>query len=330
MTFQQQLLQRVAALPGVEAAGMTSDLPWTGYDENAGFTIEGKTFPPNKGPGGRYHFVSDDYFRAVGVPLLTGRFLNADDKRDKRPVVLINRSLADRYWAHESAIGQRITFNSEPKEKDWLTVIGIVGDVKDAPNSTAAVPAFYFPLLQHTFGDVILAVRTRASQSEMARVLHTEVAVLDKNLALASIRTLETIADTAVAPQRLTLMLFATFALTALVLAAIGIYGVLSYLIAQRTREIGIRMAVGAVSRDVIWLAIKQGMKPTLVGVAVGLACAFALTRLMSSLLFGVGATDLATFSLSALLLTLVAFLASWLPGRRAARVDPVIALRAE
>jgi predicted permease len=330
MTFQQQLLQRVAASPGVEAVGMTSDLPWTGYDENAGFTIEGKSSPPNEGAGGRYHFVSDDYFRAVGVPLLAGRFLTPDDKKDKRPVVLINRSLAERYWAQESAIGRRFTFSSEPKEQDWLTIVGVVGDVKDAPNSTAAVPAFYLPLSQRTFGDVILAVRTRASQSEAASALRTEVAMLDKNLALASIRTLETIADIAVSPQRLTLMLFAAFAFTALVMAAIGIYGVLSYLIEQRTREIGIRMAVGAVSRDVIWLAIKQGMKPTLIGIAVGLACAFALTRLMSSLLFGVGATDLATFSLSAVLLTLVAFLASWLPGRRAARVDPVIALRAE
>jgi predicted permease len=311
-------------------AGMTSDLPWTGYDENAGFTIEGKTFPPNEGPGGRYHFVSADYFRAVGVPLLAGRFFNSGDKLGGRRVVLINRSLARRYWPGENAVGRRFTFASEPKEQDWLTVVGVVGDVKDTPISAAAVPAFYWDLTQGPRSDVILALRASSSPSEMARAIREEVRKLDKGLALSEMVALETIAAKAAAGQRFTLCLFACFALTALALAAIGIYGVLSYLTAQRTREIGVRLALGALRRDVVWMTLRQGMQPSLVGVALGLAIAFVLTRSLSSLLYEVGPIDPVTFAVSALVLAAVALAACWFPARRAAKVDAMAALRSE
>jgi predicted permease len=328
--FQQQLLERLVTRPGVQAAGLTSDLPWTGYDENASFDIEGKTFPPNEGPGGRYHFVSPDYFRAVGVPLTAGRFFNTDDRMGKRSVILINRSLAERYLPGENAVGGRLTFSSQPKEQDWWTIVGVVGDVKDFPNSPAAVPAFYWPLAQVPVRQVTLAVRTSAEPSGMVAAVRDEIHEMDKDVPLADVKTLETVAARALAGRRFTLWLTGCFAATALALAAIGIYGVLSYLVAQRTREIGVRMALGAQTHDVIALTLKQGMRPTLIGVGLGLVGAFALTRLMSSLLFGVSATDPKTFVASALLLIVVALLPCWLPARRAARVDPMVALRYE
>jgi predicted permease len=328
--FQRQLLERLADVPGVESAGLTSDLPWTGYDENTSFNIEGKTFPPNEGAGGRYHFVSSDYFRTVGVPLRAGRFFNADDRMGKNPVALVNRSLAERFWPGESAVGKRMTTSSAPKEEDWWTVVGVVGDVKDYPDSPGVAPAFYLPLAQSPARQVTLAVRATTEPSGMIAAVRGEIRNLDRNVPLADVKTLETVAARAVAGRRFTFWLVGCFAATALALAAIGIYGVLSYLVAQRTREIGVRMALGAQPRDVIRLTLKQGMRPTLIGVALGLSGAFALTRLMSSLLFGVSATDSETFITSPILLVLVALLPCCLVAHRATKVDPMVALRSE
>ncbi len=328
--FQQQLLERLAGLPGLHAAGLTSDLPWTGYDENAAFTVEGKTFPLNQGPSGRYHYVSADYFRTIGVPLIAGRFFSAEDRPGTPDVVLINRSMAERYWPGESAVGKRFTFASQPKEKDWNTVAGVVGDVKDFPYSPAAEPAFYFPMSQGSPPEMILAVRADADPLQLVEAVRGEVRALDKDLPLAEVKTLETIAATAVAGQRFTLWLVGLFALTALVLSAIGLYSVLSYLAAQRTHEIGIRMALGAKRRDVLRLLIGQGMSLALLGVTLGLVASFGLTRLLKNLLFNVSATDPLTFAAIALLLTTVALLACYIPARRATKVDPLVALRYE
>ena len=328
--FEQRLLERVATLPGVQSAGLTSDLPWTGYDENAGFDIEGKTFPSGDGPGGRYHFVSADYFRTVGVPLVAGRFFNSSDRQDSPKVLLINRSLAERYWPGESPVGQRITFTSNPKEKDWRIIVGVVGDVKDSPDSSTTVPAFYFSTAQSPIRQTMLAVRTTAAPAATIASVREELHHLDGNVPIAEVKPLEVISEAAVAGRRFTFWLVGCFAATALTLAAIGIYGVLSYLVAQRTREIGVRMALGAQASDIIRLTLKQGMRPTIIGVVLGLAGAFALTQLMSSLLFDVSATDPGTFIASTLLLILVALLPCWLPARRASKIDPMEALRTE
>ncbi|MBS1813070.1 MAG: ABC transporter permease [Acidobacteria bacterium] len=331
--FHQQLLNRIAALPSVQSVGLTSDLPWTGYDENAGFNIEGKTFPPNQGPGGRYHYASDEYFRTIGVPLIAGRFFSAEDRPETPAVVLINQRMAEQYWAGESAVGKRFTFSSNPKEKDWYTIVGVVGDVKDFPHSTTAVPAFYWATSQKPpvgARDVILAIRTQGDPLQLVEAVRNEVRLLDKDLPLADVKTLETLASAAVASQRFTLWLVGGFAVLALTLATIGIYSVLSYLVAQRTHEIGIRMALGARRLDVQRLVIGQGMKLATVGVSLGLLASFGLTRLMQKLLFGVSASDPLTFSVIALLLLGVALLACFIPARRATKVDPMIALRCE
>jgi putative ABC transport system permease protein len=330
LTFQQQLLERLAALPGVQSLGVTSDLPWTGYDENVGFAIEGKTFPPNDDPSARYHFVSSDYFRTIGVPLIAGRFFNNDDRKGTRPVVLINRAMAERYWLGESAVGKRFTFSSQPEEKDWFSIVGIVGDVKDYPHSPAVEPSIYWPTAQQTQRQFILAVRSNADPVRLAESLRNEVRALDKDLPLADVKTLEAIAATAVAGRRFTLWMVGFFALTATGLAAVGIYSVLSYMIAQRTNEIGIRMALGAQFGDVLKLIIRQGMTLVLAGLALGLASAFALTRLIRGLLFEVSATDPTAFALATALLALVALLACYVPARRATKVDPLIALRCD
>ncbi len=295
-----------------------------------GFAIEGKTSPDNDGPGARYHFVTPDYFKTIGVPLVSGRALTRADRDGASPVILVNKKLAETYFPGEEAAGKRITFSGKPTEKDWLTIAGVVGNVKDFPNSIDSVPAFYWPMAQQPPRDMILAVRTAGDPKRMIEVVRSEVASLDRDLPVADVTTLDEVSSSAVAGQRFTLVLVGFFAFSALALSAVGIYGVLSYLVAQRTQEIGVRMALGAQLNDVLKLVIRQGMTLALGGVAVGLAASFALTRLMEGLLFEVSPFDPLTLGLVAMVLVVVAFVACWLPARRATKVDPIVTLRYE
>jgi putative ABC transport system permease protein len=331
ISFLHRLVERLSTLPGVRSAGVTSDLPWTGYQNMGVFKVEGKSLPPDQEPQAQYHYISADYMRTIGVPLLSGRWFDARDRRDSQPVILINQAMARKYWLGEDAVGKRVgmTFVGAPQQV-WYQVVGVIGDVKDYPNSAGAEPAYFHPITQEPYPEMSLAIRTDKDPMSLVEAVRREVRALDREMPISEVKTLETVAAAAVAGRRFMLLLVSSFALTALALAAIGIYGVTSYLVAHRTHEIGIRIALGANSFDVLKLALRQGMALALAGVGAGLTLALAATRLMANLLYGVDATDPATFAAVPMFLIGVAFVACWIPARRATKVDPMTALRSE
>ncbi|HTF37921.1 MAG TPA: ABC transporter permease, partial [Blastocatellia bacterium] len=324
-SFYRELIGRLAALPGVQGAAATSDLPWTGYDENTSFGIEGRQYSDDEYPSAQYHFATPDYFRTVGIPLLEGRFFSEADDADAPRVIVINKSMADRYWPDADAVGKRVRLWGETR-----MIAGIVGDLKASPGELRAKPGFFFPVNQQAQRDLVLVVRTERDPISLLASVRSEIAALDKELPLSDVRTLEQIASAAVARTRFTMLLLSVFAGVALLLAAVGIYGVVSYSVTQRTHEIGIRVALGAQRRDVIGLIARQGMTLVVAGMGAGLAAALVLTRVMSSLLFGVSAADPITFAGIAVLLMGVALGACFVPARRAMKMDPMVALRHE
>lgn len=327
----ERLLTALARLRGVQSAGLGTDLPWTGYDENTGgFTVEGRPAEFNDKTTARYHAASPEYFRAMGIPLLRGRFFSEHDVKESLPVIVVNESMATRYWPGEDAVGKRITFNDKPQEKDWLTIAGVVGDVKDRPESSAAQPAFWWALSQVPFRDVSVAVRSNAPAGMLTDQLRTAVRQVDAGLAIADLRFMNQVADASVSSQRFALMLVGLFAVLALVLATIGIYGVISYSVNQRMHEFGMRMALGAGRWDLMRMVLRQGLRLSIAGVAAGLLVAGALTRLLASLLYGVGGRDPVTFVGVGLLAVGTTAFACYLPARRAAGADPMRSLRAE
>jgi predicted permease len=333
LRFYHTLLTELASIPGVRAAGAGTDLPWTGYDENAGgFQIEGKKPPPHQDLHARYHTASADYFRALGIPLIRGRFFTEHDNKDAPLALIVNESMARRYWPRENALGSRITFEDNPKEKDWMTIIGIVGDVKDTPASSGAEPAFWWPLLQEPWGfsDMSIVVRGDAGPTLLASQIRAAVSSLDPSLAVADVRLMDQIADNSYSTSRFAFFLVGLFAILASTLAAIGTYGVISYSVNQRSHEFGIRMALGAKSRDVVVTVLREGMQLTIAGVIAGVVCGLALGRLLGSLLYGVGVSDPLTFLVACLLVVAASALACYLPARRATRNDPMNALRAD
>ena len=328
--FYDQLTTRLAALPGVKYAGVGTDLPWTGYDENdGGFLIKGETPPPGQDFHARYHSASPDYFRALGIPLLRGRFFTDGDNHDAPQVLIVNETMA-RCWRHGDALGGRVSFTDTPKEKDWFTVVGIVGDVKDKPESAGAEPAFWWPMLEVPFNQVSVAVRTDSNAAQAANELRREVHRLNPALAVADLRLMDQIADAGVATARFAFFLVGLFAALAIILAAIGIYGVISYSVNLRTHEFGLRVALGAEQWDVLRLIISQGIKLTLAGAALGVLSALAFSGVMRHLIYGVSAADPLTFAAVFLLVVVVALGACYVPARRATAADPMRALRAE
>jgi predicted permease len=329
--FFDGLVTNLNGLPDVESAGAGSDLPWTGYDENSGFTIEGKKPPAGEEFHARYHMATPGYFSALGIPLVAGRFFTEADTKDTQQVVLINHAMANKYWPNENVIGKRMTFEDEPKEKDWLTIVGVVGDVKDQPNSPAAQPAFWWPELQSGWtSDMSVAIRARGTPSLLADALRNEVHRIDPALAVADLKLMDTIVNSSVSTPRFAFALVGLFAGLAIVLAGIGTYGVISYSVSQRTPELGIRMALGAVRSDVMSLILSHAARLAVLGTALGVVAAFALSRLLKSLIFDVSPADPATFALVAGIVILVAMLAGYVPALRATATDPMNALRAE
>jgi putative ABC transport system permease protein len=328
--FFQQALSRIAALPGVAAAGVVDPMPLGGSMAMNGFSIEGRPAPSaGERPATNSRIISADYLKALGIPLLRGRALSERDHAAAPQVMLINESFARHYFPNENPLGQRIRLTIAPKFV--AEIVGVVGDVKHRGLDREAGPEAYVSYLQVPTPIMSLVVRGASGDPlRLAASVRQAVEQVDKDQPLADVKPMAAWLDESVARQSFNLLLFAVFAAVALLLAAIGIYGVISYSVAERTHEIGIRVALGAGRKDVLRLVVGQGLRLTLAGIFGGLAGAFALTRWMTELLFGVTPTDPLTYFGVVALLVLVALLACWIPARRATQVDPMIALRCE
>jgi putative ABC transport system permease protein len=325
--FFEQLQQRVAALPGVEAVGLVTELPLANQSANFKFKIEGRPeSAPGQNPDADIRNVNHDYFRAMRIPLLRGRHFTEADVRDGAKVLLISDELAQLYFAGEDPLGQRLL--TGPLSRESFEIIGVVGDVRHRGLASELRQTIYFPSLR--LGYANLVIRTANDPVSLAAAVRREVAAIDPNQPVADIKTMDRWVSESVAQPRFRTLLLGMFSGAALLLAMVGIYGVMSYAVSRRIHELGLRMALGARAGDVLRLVIRQGMKLAGAGVAIGLAGAFALTRLIKDLLFGVQATDPLTFATIALLLTGVAMLACYLPARRATKIDPMVALRHE
>ncbi len=329
VAFYTQLIEKVAALPGVQAAGAAMVTPLSGNDFVLGFRIEGRPpYPAGSEPDTNYYSVTPGYFKAMGIPLLRGRLFTERDTKDAPRVIIINETMAKRFFPGEDPIGKRLHVTMGPVL--YREIVGIVGDVKHYSLDQEAKAQTYEPYAQQPFSGMTLVARTSGDPAGLSSAIRGEVLKIDKELPISNVKTLEQYLSTSIAQQRFSVLLLGIFAAVAMALACVGIYGVLSYSVTQRRREIGVRMALGAARRDVLRLVVGHAMLLTLIGVAIGLGAAFALTRVMSTLLFGVSATDPMTFGLIALLLIAVALLAALVPARRATKVDPMVALRCE
>jgi putative ABC transport system permease protein len=319
-------------LPGVKMAGASTDLPLEG-GWNHVFTPEDYPAARVAGLNIAYHsIILGNYLQTMGIPLLRGRYFTEQDKLGSIPVLIISDSLAKRYWPAQDPIGKRMKWELAVSTDPWLTIVGVVSDVKQGALDTATIPHTYEPYAQHDGAPSSLnvAIRAAGDPASLTSALRAAVWGLDRQLAVAQVRTMDRIIGESTAPRRFNLFLLAVFAALAVVLAAIGIYGAISYSVAQRTHEIGIRMALGAMGDHVMRMVLGQGLTLALIGIGLGLAGALVLTRSLSTLLYGVGATDPLTFVAVSLLLTGVSLLASYVPARRATKVDPIVALRFE
>ena len=325
--FQTQLLERLSTTPGVVAVGSISNLPLTGGGPDGTFLISNN--PARKG-NADYRQASGGYFAAMKIPLLRGRTFDATDQPNSPNAAVISQSLAQKYWPNEDPIGQTVQFGNMDGDLRLLHIVGVVGDVRDYGVDEAPVQTIYANALQRLpSSSWTVVVRAQAEPATLVPVMREAVRSLDPQLPL-KFQTLDEVFSSSLDQRRFSLVLFAVFGTTALLLAALGIYGVTSYTVAQRTQEIGVRIALGAQMRDVLSLMLKKAMWQVLVGALIGLAGAYALTRLMANLLFGVTPTDLATFVAVPMILLLVALVACLIPARRAAKVDPLVALRYE
>jgi putative ABC transport system permease protein len=327
--FYQQLTEKLDLLPGVDGAGAISALPLSGNEFTWTFFIEGQ---PSNDPVGRvdYRVVTPDFFRAVGVPLKLGRSFTERDAKQSTPVGIINEAMARRYWPHEEPIGKRFRVQAPISISPWTTIVGVVGDVKHAGLDQEPAPTIYRPHQQWPGTDMTMVMRTQSAPLTLANSARNQVHEMDKDLPISNVREYTYLISKSVAERRFSLLLLSSFASIALLLALFGIYGVLSYSVSLRTQELAIRRALGARTRDVMAMVVKQGMSLVLAGIVIGLTTAFGATRLMTSMLYEIKPLDLTTFVTVSLLVSCIAVLACYLPARRAARVDPMVALRSE
>jgi len=329
-TFYAELVRKVETLPGVESAAAVNYLPLGGSNSSDAFLVEGL---PEPAPGqefiGRYRVCTPQFFATLGIPVLHGRSFTEQDKAGAPPVIIVNQTLATRFWPNTQAIGKRMRFYGPLEKNPWMQVVGVVQDVKHELN-LPVTPDYYLPLAQDSWSTMRLVARTSVEPMALAGPIRDQVWSIDKDQPVYDVRTMQQVRALSVSLYSFSSIMLGVFALLALVLAAVGIYGVMAYSVTQRTHEIGIRMALGAGASDVLRLVVKNGMTLALVGVIAGLGGAWALTRFMRTLLVGVSTTDAFTLSVVSLGLLLIALLACYIPARRATKVDPLVALRCE
>ena len=327
--FYAEVLLRVSALPGVQTAAFTNVLPLSGSNTDNSFHIEGRNEMQTKVfPDEEIRSITPDYFRVLQTPLLRGRFFTEADNADGPGVVIINQAMAKKYWPGEDAVGKRINFgDSDPQKIKWFMVVGVVGDIHHQGLDVDPKPEFYLPHPQRAYRGMILAVRSGQDSRALISTLRKEIQSIDPDQPLANVRTLETVAGESIAPRRMSVALLGVFASIALLLAGVGIYGVISYLVVQRTHEIGVRMALGAQRQDVLRMVVGHALKLVGIGAVIGLVLALLSTRALATLLYSVSGFDLTTFLFVTITLAGVALLASYVPALRATRADPMIAL---
>jgi predicted permease len=329
----EQSLERVRAIPGVRAASVTSQLPVTGRGVGAWLNIVDRPTAPNATPPAEaYRVVAPDYFSTAGIRLVRGRFPTLDDRVDHAPAVVVNEALARKYWPNEDPIGKQIMLGAPGNYLNPPSpIVGIVGDTPDAGLDSPPIPVVFLPMrVAPWWSFFTYVIRTSGPPEAVMPVVRRELRAAFPTVAIRNVQTMESVLHDSVAPARLSMRLIGAFAIVALITAALGVFGVLSFVVAQRTRELGIRMALGAAPGDVRRMVIGYGGRLAAAGLVIGLLGSLALTRLISKLLFGVAPTDPLTFASVSVILLGIGVLASWLPARRATRIDPIAALRSD
>jgi putative ABC transport system permease protein len=331
--FYATVLEHLQTLPGVESAGMVMSLPLTGSSMNRGFRVEGRPSPKSdENVTMDFQIVSPGYFSTLEIPVKQGRGLTDTDTGTSERVIVINSAMARQYWPNEDPVGKRLAIGESAKDTSWRTIVGVVADNRHASLSEMPVPTAFISYRQdlESWPRMGFVIKAKTDAASLTSAVRKELAAIDRSQPVYAVEPMEKLLQTSVAQRRFVMLLLGSLSAIALALAMVGVYGVISFSVSERTQEIGIRMALGARAADVLRMVLGQAMRVTLVGIVIGLGAAFALTRLLSSLLFEVSPTDLRTFSIVAALLGAVALFACYIPARRATKVDPLVALRYE
>jgi putative ABC transport system permease protein len=325
--FFQQLEERIAGLPGVESAGAISELPLSGQLNDDFFRIQGRAYGPNENEDADFRRATPGYLKAMGIPLLAGRWFDERDGLDSPGILAVNKPFVERYFGGRNPIGQSLLIEGFSKPRE---IVGVIGGVNHFALNSPQPPEMYVPEAQVPSGAMNLVVRAASDPQALASAIRDAVSALDRDETLSAVRSMDEIVQSSIAQPRFSAQLLVLFAALALLLAAAGLYGLIAYAVSQRTQEIGIRLSLGAQRSDVLRLILGEGISLALIGSVIGLAAALGLTRLLAGMLYGVAPTDPGTFVAVGLLLTGIALFACYIPARRATKVDPMVALRSE